>query len=106
MASNEIDQKAAEVDPTSSEDHQPMGPVKYDEFFSPEYAYILENSDSLMTQFKRQPAHLERLYGMITDLFIDQHKFKGVNVKSRVPALLEVLDKYSLQTLVEFFQTD
>ena len=42
--------------------------------------------------------------GMITDLFIDQHKFRGQNVKSRVPQLLDVLDKYSLPSLIQFFQ--
>ena len=42
---------------------------------------------------------------MITDLFIDKFKFKGQNVKSKVPMLLEVLDNYDLNNLVEFFQT-
>ncbi len=42
--------------------------------------------------------------GMITDLFIDKFKFKGQNVKSKVPMLLEVLDNYDLQNLIEFFQ--
>ena len=32
-------------------------------FFAPEYAYILNNADMLMSQFKKQPARLERLYG-------------------------------------------
>ena len=41
---------------------------------------------------------------MITDLFIDKFKFKGQNVKSKVPMLLEVLDNYDLNNLVEFFQ--
>ena len=41
--------------------------------------------------------------GMITDLYIDKYKFKGQNVKSKVPALLEVLDSYDLQTLIDFF---
>ena len=35
----------------------------YNKHFSPEYAFILENSDNLEAQFKKQPAHLERLYG-------------------------------------------
>ena len=35
----------------------------YSQHFSPEYAFILENSDTLEAQFKKQPAHLERLYG-------------------------------------------
>lgn len=42
---------------------------------------------------------------MITDLYIDKFKFKGQNVKGRVPALLEVLDNYDLQTLVQFFES-
>ena len=74
-------------------------------FLSPEYQYILEHSTELQLQYKRQPAQLERLYGMITDLFIDQHKFKGQNVKNRVPQLLDILDKYHLQTLIHFFQS-
>jgi Bardet-Biedl syndrome 7 protein len=43
---------------------------------------------------------------MITDLFIDQHKFKGQNVKSRVPQLLDVLDKYNLDSIVDFFKSN
>ena len=42
--------------------------------------------------------------GMITDLFIDKFKFKGQNVKGKVPSLLEVLDNYDLQSLIDFFQ--
>lgn len=75
-------------------------------FLSPEYKYILDNSDSLEAMFKKQPARLERLYGMITDLYIDYNKFKGQNVKNKVPMLLEILDKYELNTLIEFFQDD
>lgn len=41
---------------------------------------------------------------MITDLYIDRHKFKGVNVKSKIPQLLEILDKYDLDRLISFFQ--
>lgn len=40
---------------------------------------------------------------MITDLYIDVYKFKGINVKSKVPALLQVLDHYSLESLTNFF---
>ena len=42
---------------------------------------------------------------MITDLFIDKFKFKGTNVKSKVPQLLEVLDNYELHNLMDFFAT-
>ncbi|XP_064637282.1 Bardet-Biedl syndrome 7 protein homolog isoform X2 [Lineus longissimus] len=74
-------------------------------FMSPEYQQILKDADSLQAEYKRQPCHLERLYGMITDLFIDKFKFKGQNVKTRVPVLLEVLDNYDLNTLIGFFQS-
>lgn len=41
--------------------------------------------------------------GMITDLFIDKFKFKGTNVKTKVPLLLEILDSYDQNTLIAFF---
>jgi Bardet-Biedl syndrome 7 protein len=70
----------------------------------PEYRHILKNEKELLAQYRRQPAHLDRLYGMITDLYIDRHKFKGINVKGKIPQLLEVLDKYDLQNLLNFFE--
>ncbi|XP_067000696.2 Bardet-Biedl syndrome 7 protein homolog isoform X2 [Anabrus simplex] len=70
----------------------------------PEYKDMLQNEKKIQAEFKKQPAHLDRLYGMITDLFIDRHKFKGINVKGKVPQLLEVLDKYDLDNLMNFFK--
>ena len=32
-------------------------------FLTPEYRQILDNSDKLQNEFKKQPCHLERLYG-------------------------------------------
>ena len=73
------------------------------DFLTPEYRCILEEADHLQEEYKKQPAHLERLYGMITDLFIDKFKFKGTNVKTKVPMLLEILDSYDQNTLISFF---
>ncbi|KAM9795580.1 BBSome complex member BBS7 [Neosynchiropus ocellatus] len=73
------------------------------DFLVPEYRSILDESSSLLDEFKKQPAHLERLYGMITDLYIDKYKFKGQNVKTRVSALLEILDQYDPNSLLDFF---
>ncbi|XP_060035115.1 Bardet-Biedl syndrome 7 protein isoform X2 [Erinaceus europaeus] len=72
-------------------------------FLIPEYRSILEEADHLQEEYKKQPAHLERLYGMITDLFIDKFKFKGTNVKTKVPLLLEILDSYDQNALIAFF---
>ncbi|XP_034627715.1 Bardet-Biedl syndrome 7 protein [Trachemys scripta elegans] len=73
------------------------------DFLIPEYRCILEEADYLLEEYKKQPAHLERLYGMITDLFIDKFKFKGTNVKTKVPLLLEILDSYDQNALIAFF---
>uniref|UniRef100_A0A3Q3IW34 Bardet-Biedl syndrome 7 n=1 Tax=Monopterus albus TaxID=43700 RepID=A0A3Q3IW34_MONAL len=72
-------------------------------FLIPKYRSILDESANLLEEYKKQPAHLERLYGMITDLFIDKFKFKGQNVKAKVSSLLEILDNYDLNSLLEFF---
>lgn len=45
------------------------------------------------------------LPGMITDLYIDVYKFKGINVKSKVPSLLQILNNYDLEALIVFFQS-
>lgn len=73
------------------------------DFLIPEYRSILDESDKLLEEYKKQPAHLERLYGMITDLFIDKFKFKGQNVKTKVSQLLTILNNYELDSLMEFF---
>ncbi|XP_072519319.1 Bardet-Biedl syndrome 7 protein [Salminus brasiliensis] len=73
------------------------------DFLIPEYRNILDDSGRLLEEYKKQPAHLERLYGMITDLFIDKFKFKGQNVKTKVSQLLEILDNYDLNSLMDFF---
>ncbi|NXW31013.1 BBS7 protein, partial [Phaetusa simplex] len=72
------------------------------DFLLPKYRSILEEADQLLEEYKRQPAHLERLYGMITDLFIDKFKFKGTNVKTKVPLLLEILDGCDQDGLIAF----
>jgi len=74
------------------------------DFLTEEYKEILENADILQNEYKRQPCHLERLYGMITDLYIDRHKFKGQNVKNKVSQLISILDNYDFEALLEFFQ--
>lgn len=73
-------------------------------FLTEEYKDILDNSEQLLEEFKKQPCHLERLYGMVTDLYIDRHKFKGQNVKNKVSSLINLLDNYDLNALIEFFE--
>ena len=74
-------------------------------FLTPEYQEILDNADKYKEEFKRSPSHLERLYGMITDLYIDKFKFTGQNVKNKVPQLIEKLDNYDQEEFIKFFQS-
>ncbi|KAJ7326996.1 hypothetical protein JRQ81_016755 [Phrynocephalus forsythii] len=75
------------------------------DFLIPEYRNILKEAEQLLKEHKKQPTSLERLYGMITDLFIDKFKFKGTNVKTKVPLLLEILGSYDQNTLLAFFDS-
>eukprot|EP00050_Salpingoeca_kvevrii_P000694 m.154063 g.154063 ORF g.154063 m.154063 type:complete len:700 (-) comp10185_c0_seq1:1038-3137(-) len=74
------------------------------EALGPQFSDILEHADELQVEFDQSPCHLERLYGIVTDLFIDKFKFKGANVKNRVAQLVRVLDNYDLDSLVAFFE--
>lgn len=42
---------------------------------------------------------------MITDLYIDKFKFAGQNVKNKVPQLIERLESYDPEDLIQFFQS-
>ena len=53
----------------------------------PEYRKLLKNEKELQAQFKRQPAHLDRLYG--------NYMYEG-KVKSSRPSLREIRDKQPL----------
>ncbi|CAG0885753.1 unnamed protein product [Cyprideis torosa] len=76
------------------------------DFLAPEFGEVLENADALKEEYQRQPCYLDRLFGMITDLYIDKFKFKGLNVKGRIPQLLEQLEHYDLMSLTQFFATN
>eukprot|EP00042_Codosiga_hollandica_P048902 m.558250 g.558250 ORF g.558250 m.558250 type:complete len:710 (-) comp57764_c0_seq28:1822-3951(-) len=75
------------------------------DFLTIEYTQILDNAESLQAEFKMQPCQLERLYGIVTDLFIDKFKFKGVDVKGHVGELVTLLDHYNFDELIAFFET-
>ena len=39
----------------------------------------------------------------VTDLFVDRYKFKGADVKHKIPELQQLLCAYDFDRLVEFF---
>lgn len=44
--------------------------------------------------------------GIITDLYVDYYKFKGINVRSKIPKLIDVLENYNYEALLEFFTSN
>lgn len=44
--------------------------------------------------------------GIVTDLYIDYNKFKGISAKSRIPKLLDILDNYNYEDLLYFFRPE
>ncbi|EEB11524.1 conserved hypothetical protein [Pediculus humanus corporis] len=83
-----------------------LNPIKSGEILlTDEFTEIINKEKEIINEYKMQPAYLDRLYGMVTDLFIDKNKFKGINVKNKIPTLLEILDNdnYSYEKLYDFF---
>ncbi|XP_058832796.1 Bardet-Biedl syndrome 7 protein-like [Topomyia yanbarensis] len=70
---------------------------------SEEYQNLLKNQRQIEIEFKKQPTILNRIYGILTDLYIDKFKFKGVNVKTKLPQLIDLLGNYNFDELVQFF---
>lgn len=68
-----------------------------------EFKEILEKQKDIVYEFKKEPALLDRLYGLMTDLYIDRFKLKGTNVKAKVPELIQLLDNYNHESLVKFY---
>lgn len=83
-----------------------LNPIKSGEILlTDEFTEIINKEKEIINEYKMQPAYLDRLYGMVTDLFIDKNKFKGINFKNKIPTLLEILDNdnYSYEKLYDFF---
>ncbi|XP_014782164.1 Bardet-Biedl syndrome 7 protein homolog isoform X1 [Octopus bimaculoides] len=74
-------------------------------FLSEEYQKILEHAESIRNEISQSSFHLERLHNVITDLFIDSNRFKGHDVKNKLPDLKDILTNYDLCKLVKFFDT-
>ncbi|XP_068907330.1 Bardet-Biedl syndrome 7 protein homolog isoform X2 [Tenebrio molitor] len=73
---------------------------------SGKYKDLLVNEKGLRAEFQEQPDYLDRLYGIVSDLYVDYNKFKGCNVKSKLVRLREILDDYSYDALILFFRPD
>ncbi|KAF7632394.1 hypothetical protein Mgra_00008176 [Meloidogyne graminicola] len=73
-------------------------------YLNSELTELLSNYDNLHKEVDNQQIHLDRILGIITDLFIDKYKMLGQNVKYRAKELLDILkDECKLEQIIDFF---
>jgi len=75
-------------------------------FLDPDYAKIIDNREKILREFKERPKALKSLYGIVTDLYVDMHKFKGIDIardRNRMLPLMNLLENYTFERVVSFF---
>jgi len=70
-------------------------------WLSPEYAEILRDEDKIRKEYSQRTKSLERLTGLITDLFVDWHKMRGRDVRSGIPSLQNLITTGSFEDMVQ-----
>ena len=73
------------------------------EYLAPELKDALKNEKSIRADFKNSAKVIKFWYGVITDLYIDLNRCRGVNVSHNIPHLLHALDNFNMQQVVQFF---
>ncbi|XP_045478610.1 Bardet-Biedl syndrome 7 protein homolog isoform X2 [Harmonia axyridis] len=68
------------------------------------YKKLLEEESNLRNESNNNPDYLERLYGIVCDLYADYNKLKGINIKSQLPKLMTVLEEVNYKKLLDFFK--
>lgn len=82
-------------------------------WLSPEYADILKNKETIRyiarrlmcndvyrKQFSNRAKELERLSGIVTDLFVDWHKLRGRDVRQGIPQVYNLLMANQLNDVI------
>lgn len=70
-----------------------------------EMAEILASADDLSARQKKDPALIDRLIGMVVDLYIDYFKFMGEDVKNKAHLLIEALGSgASREVILDMFK--
>ena len=73
----------------------------HDRWLSIEYNEIIKDQENIRKEFAQRSKTLERLTGIITDLYVDWHKLHGVDARSNIPTLQSLVLNGSFN---EFYQ--
>ena len=71
------------------------------EWMSPEYKEILGNADGIRRDHKQRPVMMQYLTGIITDVFVDRHRLRGLDVRRSIPRLQALIVDYDFERLLE-----
>lgn len=76
-------------------------------FLHPELADILSNADRYQRQLKMRQKVLDYTTGIVTDAFVDAHRFQGHDVASRIADLVTLLQQFhsAPETVLAFMES-
>ena len=77
-----------------------------DDWMSDEYKEILNNADQIRAEHKMRPMVQNYLCGIITDLFVDRHKLRGMDVRHKIPELQALINDYNIEGLQRAFSSN
>ena len=61
-------------------------------------------ADELKRELSASPRELDRLFGIITDAFIDKHGFEGRKLNYLIPSLIALLRNYDKARVADFLE--
>ena len=70
---------------------------------SPEYKMVLSNATQIRVEHKESSQMMQYLSGIISDLFVDRHRLRGVDVKHRLGDLQSIILSYDFDQLLSVF---
>mmetsp|Transcript_15697 Transcript_15697/g.26168 ORF Transcript_15697/g.26168 Transcript_15697/m.26168 type:complete len:743 (-) Transcript_15697:124-2352(-) len=70
-------------------------------WLSVEYAEILRDKELIRKEFGNREKSLEVMSGVITDLFVDWHKLRGVDAKAGIPVIANAIQTVFFEELVQ-----
>lgn len=73
--------------------------------FGEDFTNILETAEEIKAEYVKHPKKLQFFQGMISDLYVDYCKFRGVlNFADRIPHLQNLLANFDAEALTSFFK--
>lgn len=62
------------------------------ELLSDEFKNLLKDKQTIEKKFNNESANLNRLIGILANFYMDKNKFKGINVKNKLEAFIDILN--------------